>query len=86
MSESFVSKDEKDEEDPQERWSRKLKMRRKNEDKIEIERQRREATEWERQQRINPPLSPLLMPLDPSKMSREHSSEKIVETSSTGCM
>ena len=82
MSESFVSKDEKNEEDPQERWSRKLKMKRKNEDKIEIERQRREATEWERQQRIDP----LLMPLDPSKMSREHSSEKIVETSSTGCM
>ena len=61
-------------------------MKRKNEDKIEIERQRREATEWERQQRINPLLSPLLMPIDPSKMSREHSSDKIAKTSSTDRM
>ena len=61
-------------------------MRRKNEDKIEIERQRREATEWERQQRINPALNPFLMPLDPSKMSSEHSSDKIAETSSTSRM
>ena len=86
MSESFVSKDEKNEEDPQERWSREREMRREHEAQMEIERLRRGAREWERQQRINPAPNPLLMPLEPSNMSQEHSSDKIVETSSIGHM
>ena len=85
MSESFVSEDE-DEEDPQERRLRELKMRREHEDQMEIERQRREAREWDRQQRINPAPNPLLMPLEPSNMAGERSSDDFEETSTTGRM
>ena len=85
MSESSVSEDE-NEEDPQERWSRELKMRREHEAQMEIERLRREAREWERQQRTNPAPNPLVMPLRPSTLSGEHSSDELVATSTTDRM
>ena len=83
MCESSVLEDEKNEEDPQERWSRELKLRREHEAQMEIERLRRGAREWERQQRINPAPNPLLMPLEPSNMAGEHSSDNFEETSTT---
>ena len=86
MSESSDSEDEKNEEDPKQRWARELQMRREHEHQMEIDSLRREAREWERQQRINPAPNPLLMPLEPRNMSGELSSDKLSESSATGSM
>ena len=86
MSESFDSEEEKDEQDPQEGWVRELKMRREHEHQMRIESLGRELKELEKKQRINPAPNPLLMPLRPSTLSGEHSSDELVATSTTDHM
>ena len=54
------------------RW-RELRTRIEREKQREIEILRREAEEWERQQRINPVPNPLLMPMEPENVYGEQS-------------
>ena len=84
MSESSDSEEEKRNTnhrlEEQIRRDEQLWKRIDQEKQHEIEILRREAEEWERQQRINPVPNPLLMPLEPENLYGEQSLDEHVHS------
>ena len=87
MSESSDSEEEKrntdhrlEEQIQREQQLRELRKRIDREEQREIEILRREAEEWERQQRINPVPNPLLMPVEPENLYGEQSLDEHVHS------
>ena len=87
MSESSDSEEEKrntdhrlEEQIQREQQLRELRKRIDREEQHKIEILRREAEEWERQQRINPVPNPLLMPVEPENLYGEQSLDEHVHS------
>ena len=84
MSESSDSEEEKRNTNHRlEEQIRREEQLRKRIDRVEqhkIEILRREAEEWERQQRINPVPNPLLMPVEPENLYGEQSLDEHVHS------